>query len=64
MTKQLHLPGVPVPQRPAPEPQIGMDFAVTDAPWPMPAARPWVPMPRELSLKEKWRLAAQRRVGE
>jgi len=31
-------------------------------PWTLPVARPYTPAPRELSLKEKWRMAAARKV--
>jgi hypothetical protein len=65
MKKQLPLTGVPLPAR---KPLVldgepGVEFEVNDAPWPTPAGGKWAPCPRELTLKEKWRLAAQRKVG-
>ena len=32
-------------------------------PWPMPPVRPFVPAPRELTLKERWKINAMRRLA-
>ena len=31
--------------------------------WPMPPVKPYTPAPRELTLKERWKQNAQRKLG-
>ena len=65
MTKQLHLHGIPQSTKLLREscPAHLTDFEVDARPWPMPAVQAWEARPRELTLKEKWRFTAQRKVA-
>ena len=65
MTKQLHLDGIALPPKQvrAPCPAHLTDFEIDARPWPMPAVQAWEPKPRELTLGEKWRFTAQRKVA-